>query len=952
MNPPPTNKFERPEPSLEIRAEMETQKVKNTSPGTIKIERPDSLISRYSPTMFPLNLPSVVYCQQNNLLCYSAHASPFFDEKKGRVSKGKEFAKDSDGFRTVPVKGLVGWSPDALKKGNKEYTMVMMKTGFESGIVVIDLDICGGKTVAQTFNEEMLMRLTDDCGYIVQTGSGGYHFYFTIPEGKRWKRKMNVKTFAGYDTKGQLDILADGGGVIMEGSHYTFQNIKYTYEQMLPGEDDEDRTMDDITELPDWVLEAIEGCYEVKAEAVAEPEPVVEDAPQAPPKNEIVRSSSPPNVRASMSELALIGNLVRGCLPASFFASYDNWFRFICCLKSINNTEACKEICVMACRSPKKFNNDDAEESTRRKWEEVNPDGRMTMGTLRYWCRQNNEKKYSDILKESYELLLLGSVNDVAQVFAQDTAGSIVFDASSTDKAPNYWRYSEDQRLWTTISESSLDYYFVEGMPTTCDRVRRCILDRARGDEKLTEKAKLVAKIGGMIASGMGGRYVKPLRTILNPSLIGNNFKDREFSLNDRPELLPLKNGVWNFKTGKLEPYDRSHFLSYKIDINYNPDADTSDIDLAVSRWYENDPDRIWFMKYWLGYCLTGYIDRQEFMVVYGEAGGNGKSLLFEEILGEDIFGEYLCITLSEDALTKKGGHNDSLYDAKGKRLAVLSEAGRKGGKDGFNIEAMKKWSGGGKFSANAKYKNEIRFTPNAKIAMLANKLPELPADCGGVARRYLCIKQNIPFVKPEEYANYSEEAKKAGKVYKQDPEFVARLRANKEGWIKWLIEGAMMYMANPKKSAPASILEFSSEARASGDTYSKWLSQNLIITGLPKDKLEMRLISAEFCKDNAKSAQDTKSKGELIARLTKNPKITTSGNQAKGRLNIHGAVWAVGCNPDDDEDDQQNQLDRFNDWLGVRTKSSELMLQWLNLQTEPVNTIVESNVFGIFKQK
>ena len=274
MIAPPTKKIDRPEPSLEIRAKTDLQKVKNTTSATQKIDAPVSLISKYKTKMFPLNLPSVVYCQQNNLLCYSAHASPFFDEKKGRVSKGKEFAKDSsDGFRTVPIKGLMGWSPDAIKKDNKDYTMVMMKTGFESGIVVIDLDICGGKTCTDTFDIEMLTRLHDDCGYFVQTGSGGFHFYFKIPEGKRWKRKMNVKTFAGYDTLGQLDILADGGGVILEGSHYTYQNIQYTYEQM--NRHGEDRTMDDITEMPDWVLEAIEGCYEVKAEAVAEAEALV-----------------------------------------------------------------------------------------------------------------------------------------------------------------------------------------------------------------------------------------------------------------------------------------------------------------------------------------------------------------------------------------------------------------------------------------------------------------------------------------------------------------------------------------------------------------------------------------------------------------------------------------------------------------------------------------------------
>jgi phage/plasmid-associated DNA primase len=916
MDESPPKKIDGAKPRDVFRKKMDV------SLGAVKIDCRSSLIAS---SMFPLDLPSVIYCQQNNLLCYSAHASPFFDEKKGRVSKGKEFSKDGDGFRTVPVKGLVGWSPDAIKKNDKGYTMVMMKTGSESGFVIIDLDIVGGKSAEETFGLDLLLKLTEDCGYVVKTGSGGYHYYFSIPEGKSWKRKMNVSKFAGFDTKGQLDILADGGGVIIEGSHYTFQNIKYEYIQQMPN-----ATMDDITEMPDWLVEAVDACYEPEPCPEPEPAPPAPQAPQPPPRNEIVGRSVSPSVRASMSEIALIANLVRGCLPPAFFGSYDNWFRFICCLKSINNTDACKEICVSACKTAKKYNNASSEDATRKKWDEVVPDGRMTMGTLRYWARQHNEKKYGDILKASYELLLLGSVNDVAEVFAQDTAGSVVYDASSKDKDPVFWRYSEDQRLWATIAESSLEFYFVATMPSVCERIRRDILEKAKGNEEQVEKAKKVAKIYSTISSGSGGKYIKPLRTILNPGLSSNNFSDRSFSLNDRPELLPLRNGVFNFKTGLLEAYDRSHFVSYKIDINYNKDADTSDIQKAFKMWYRCDADKIWFMKYWLGYCLTGYIDRHEFMVIYGEAGGNGKSLLFEEILGEDIFGEYLCITLSEDALTKKGGHNDSLYDAKGKRLAVLSEAGKKGANNGFNIEAIKKWSGGGKFSANAKFKNEIRFTPNAKIAMLTNKLPELPADCGGIARRYLCVEQNTPFLKPEEYKEWSEADREAGVVRCQDPAFVSRLRANKEGWIKFLIEGALEYMADPRKSAPASILEYSNKARAEGDIYSKWLLANLLITGKTTDKIKMSSISSEFISNSGKSQHDTKSKGELASRLVKNPKVTTSGDASKGRLVIQGVVWNVGCDPALNDDEQETQTDAFNAWLGARSKTPALALEYL----------------------
>jgi hypothetical protein len=213
---------------------------------------------------------------------------------------------------------------------------------------------------------------------------------------------------------------------------------------------------------------------------------------------------------------------------------------------------------------------------------------------------------------------------------------------------------------------------------------------------------------------------------------------------------------------------------------------------------------------------------------------------------------------------------------------------------------------------------------------MLTNKLPELPADCGGIARRYLCVEQNTPFLKPDEYNQWSEADRAKGVVYCQDPAFVARLRANKEGWIKFLIEGALEYMADPRKSAPASILEYSNKARAEGDIYSKWLLANLLITGKATDKIKMSAISSEFITNSGKSQQDTKSKGELASRLVKNPKITTSGDASKGRLAIHGVVWNVGCDPNQSEEEQVAQSDAFAEWLGARVKSPVLALEYL----------------------
>jgi P4 family phage/plasmid primase-like protien len=561
-------------------------------------------------------------------------------------------------------------------------------------------------------------------------------------------------------------------------------------------------------------------------------------------------------------------------------------------------------------------------------WENLVPKGSLTFGTLRYWCHTYNERRYYEILSHSYEHLLLNTVNDVAQVFAQDMHGTIVYDATSSDKQPRFWRYDEATRLWMNISSEQLQYLFVETMPLVCSRVSTNILERGLGREEVTKKADKVVKLQQRISGGVVMSYLKPLSTILHPQF-SSNFKDKEFKLNDRPELLPLANGVFNFEKGCLEPYERQHFLSYRLDINYNTSADTSDIEKAMYQWYEGGTpegkERIAFMKYWLGYCLTGYTTRHEFLVVYGEAGGNGKSLLFEDILGREVFGRHLYTTLSEDALTKVGGTNDSLVNMMGKRLACLSESG----KEKFNMEALKRLTGGDAVSANAKYKNEVTFHPTAKIPVLCNKLPNMPADDGGTGRRIRYIKQNTAFVRPEQYASYPQDMKDKGLVYCQDVEFVKRLRANKEGWIKFLVEGAMEFMANPLKSAPKSVLEYSHTKLTEGDRYSSWIDANLLVTGDVNDKLHMRSISSVFLRDHGLNPQNTAAKTELINRLKRNPRLTTSGNVSKGRLDIHGLLWRVGCVEEDDDEADAAQA-AYEVWLAGRASTDALMVEYL----------------------
>jgi phage/plasmid-associated DNA primase len=151
--------------------------------------------------------------------------------------------------------------------------------------------------------------------------------------------------------------------------------------------------------------------------------------------------------------------------------------------------------------------------------------------------------------------------------------------------------------------------------------------------------------------------------------------EDMSLKLNNIEYLLPLKNGVWNFKRNQLEEYKKEHYFSFKLNTNYNPEASTEGIKKIMSQWFKNDTVDIDFIQYWSGYSLTGYMSRKECLVMYGESGNNGKSTYWEEIMMSILENDKYFKNLKSEAVSNgKSGNNDGLYNLEGKRLARINE--------------------------------------------------------------------------------------------------------------------------------------------------------------------------------------------------------------------------------------------------------------------------------------
>lgn len=118
-----------------------------------------------------------------------------------------------------------------------------VRTGEESGIVVIDVDL--QKDVTEGSLEALRdasHELPQDT-VIVLTGGGGLHFYYKYP-GVRVPCSIGKRLGPGIDVRG------DGGYVVMAGSNHVSDG-KYEY---LAGRSPDEI---EIADMPDWMVECL-----------------------------------------------------------------------------------------------------------------------------------------------------------------------------------------------------------------------------------------------------------------------------------------------------------------------------------------------------------------------------------------------------------------------------------------------------------------------------------------------------------------------------------------------------------------------------------------------------------------------------------------------------------------------------------------------------------------------
>ncbi|MCP1200071.1 phage/plasmid primase, P4 family [Notoacmeibacter sp. MSK16QG-6] len=222
------------------------------------------------------------------------------------------------------------------------------------------------------------------------------------------------------------------------------------------------------------------------------------------------------------------------------------------------------------------------------------------------------------------------------------------------------------------------------------------------------------------------------------------------------------------------------------------------------------------FLQRFFGYCLTGRTDEQCLLFLYG-IGRNGKSTLMDLIV--DILGDY-AVTLSIDSFagdTRRGGAEATpdLARLPGARLVAASEP-----EMGVKLKdaLIKSLTGGEKIPVRRLHQDFIEVEPHFKIVLSGNHKPRIDDTSDGIWRRVHLVPFDVQIPKEE-----------------IDRELPAKLRAEAEGILQWMIEGALAWLEYGLRP-PESVLAATQEYREESDPIGAFIRGGCVVTGREED--------------------------------------------------------------------------------------------------------------------
>jgi P4 family phage/plasmid primase-like protien len=317
--------------------------------------------------------------------------------------------------------------------------------------------------------------------------------------------------------------------------------------------------------------------------------------------------------------------------------------------------------------------------------------------------------------------------------------------------------------------------------------------------------------------------------------------------LNPNKEWIPLKNGVYDTRTGRFFEHDPEHRFTYCLNFNYDPKADCPQIkaflrEVMIGQDGQTCEEWVEFLEEWTGYCAIADNRAQTTLVNVGE-GGNGKGAyarLLQKFVGA---GQHHAIDVE---MLHDPYHRAALV---GKLAGFINEPSRRAlEKNGGVVKAI---SGGDEINARNPCEKVFSFLPMTRLVVSCNDLPSTQDLSRGYFRRLILLEWRF---KPQV----------------PDTELDEKLAAELPGLFKLAMAGLQRFRERGWKFAELPESDrLKADYQKAQDTTAQFLDDVCVHEdGLTVSPAELHRAYAAWCKVKGYRALNENAFGQRLTRL------------------------------------------------------------------------------------
>lgn len=213
------------------------------------------------------------------------------------------------------------------------------------------------------------------------------------------------------------------------------------------------------------------------------------------------------------------------------------------------------------------------------------------------------------------------------------------------------------------------------------------------------------------------------------------------------PYLLNTPGGMIDLKSGSTLPHDPKRLCTKSTRVSPDTGVSAEEWRQFVFRICAERDELYRYLKSAGGYSLTGSVGEQKLFFCHG-SGANGKTTFLEVLLS--LLGDYGTTTGTETLLASRTVNPTTEYELARLKAARMVTADETGKGRRLNEERVKILTGGGTITGRFPYGKPFTYRPEFKLWLSSNHKPDIRGTDHGIWRRIRLIPFDVEIPRDE----------------------------------------------------------------------------------------------------------------------------------------------------------------------------------------------------------